>query len=179
MPLTPYTPGPVELRVPNLHFGDQQLGQLARLLEARFIIDPVTHELSVILNTQAKCQNLVAGALAGPADPGKVIARPVPIFGNNNCIVYANQADLTDPRNGDILFYKSIQERDGDPFAVVWQRTRPDGTTETLSTAEVDALPEPMMLQGNALAEQLADLFQLALFHIYRAAHDPEFRKYD
>lgn len=179
MPLRKYTPAPIQLRAPNQLFGDQQLGQIARLLSAQFNINPTTNELSIVMETQAEYQNLENGELAGPVGTSRpgVSSYRVPLYGNNDCLVYDNDQDAADPRNGEIMFYKRHAVMFDGQVGERWERRLADGTTELL-TGELADVPEPMMKQGDKLAKQMSGLFQMALYHMAQAMKPEHGSKY-
>jgi hypothetical protein len=175
MPLRDIVRKPVITRVVDQSLGDQKIGQEARLLVAHFIINPVTNEFSIMLDTQGEYRNLVAGELAGHATLRGLSCYPVPIYGNNNCAEYENLADPQDPRNGEVLYYRTTQQLPDGTFGDVWQRRLEDGTMQNIEGSLAD-VPEPVVMQGDKLGEQFeqAGLFALAEYHIQRGS-TPEF----
>lgn len=69
---------------------------------------------------------------SGPSSPFKQ-GRPIYLRADNSCAVYFNPADLTDPRNGEIIDEQRYKETDA------WD-------------AELEALPIPVIKQGDLFA---------------------------
>ena len=181
MPFIPFDCTPISQRVTNRTFGDQQLAQVATLSGFAVDFDLTTHELSLTLKTRVDLHGLVAGELGEPIPAGKGLSsRTVLLYANNNCAVYFNPDELEDPRNGEILYYKITLPGAGPlaPPTVAWQRVQPDGSLGEPIAPE--AVPEPVLAQGNAFAQQLNYPLVLAqlIRHHLAAADAPPFNKY-
>lgn len=177
MSFIPYIPGPISLRVADRKLGDQTICQVAQFVSLFAEIDPLTNELSAIINTRAVPYEQLGGVIGGPipAATKGVSSYPVPLYANNNCAVYFNPADPNDPQNGRVLYYRKINGL-GQPDS--WQVRQLDGRLTDAGNIDDPAIePRPLMLQGNALREQMKHdmkLENLILWNI-EAANQPPF----
>ncbi len=181
MPELPFLRQPIAQRVTDRVFGDQKLGQVAEL--AGFAVEwhELTHELSLLVKTRVRWYSLVEGELAEPVPANARGLKPEPVYlhANNNCAVYVNPADPTDPRHGEVLYYKEILPPTiGQPLTV-WRPLLADGALGEPLASLADA-PETLLRQGDAFAAQLEQplvLAQMLRYHM-AAADRPPFNRY-
>ena len=174
MPLLPFTYAPIAQRVADRVFGPAVLCQVATWDAIRVAVVAGTLELE--LGFQVVYHAAAANGLPGAALPAGRGLAPwrQTLYANNDCAVYLNPASATDPRNGQILYYRILT-----PEGEAWERRNPDGTRAAL-VGGLEAAPEPVIRQGDAFALQMENpmgLAQLIRYHL-NAANEAPFSKF-
>lgn len=174
MPLLPYTYAPISQRVADRAFDGTILCQVATW--ESISVRVVAGELRLELGFDVAYHGLLTGDLPGAVVPtGKGLAPwHQTLYANNDCAVYFNSTNASDPRNGQILYYRVFTiTSDG------WEARAADGTVTPL-VGGLEAAPEPVIKQGNAFALQMENplaLAQLIRYHL-NAANQPPFSKF-
>lgn len=136
----------------------------------------VAHELRLELDFEVVYHGRTADGSPGLAVPtGKGLAPwNQTLYANNDCAVYLDPADLTNPRNGQVLYYRTFPSQGGG-----WESRHADGTTTAL-VGGLEAAPEPCLKQGDAFALQMEHPLALAALIRYHlnAANQPPFSKF-
>ena len=173
MPELPFSYEPITQRVADRVFGDTVLCQVATWHQLS--VQVRAGQLRLELGFEVQYHSCVAGEPGEPIPAGKGLsAWSQTLYANNDCAVYLNPKDPADPRNGQVLYYRAPAS-DGE----AWERVEKDGT-RTLVDGGLDAVPEPVMRQGNAFAlamNQPLTLAQLIRYHL-NAANEPPFSKF-
>lgn len=180
MPLLPFVYAPISQRVADRTFEGSVFCQVATW--ESITVRVVAAELRLELGFAVVYHGRKADGTPGAAVPtGKGLAPwPLMLYANNDCAVYLNPAwtptatQPQDPRNGEILYYRSLAyDAEG------WETRRADGTRTAL-VGGLAAAPEPVLRQGDAFALQMENplgLAQLIRYHL-NAANQPPFSKF-
>lgn len=176
MPQLPFTYTPISQRVADRVFDGTTLCQIAtwKSITVEINQDALYLQLGFVVDYHS----LLNGA-PGPKIPsGKGLESwPQSLFANNDCAVYFNPSWVatatqpTDPRNGQILYYRGIQN--------TWESRDANGVATQL-VGGLDAAPEPVIKQGDAFFMQMANpmvLAQLIQYHL-NAANTAPFNKF-
>ena len=174
MPLLPFTYAPISQRVADRVYGSTTLCQVATWDAINVRV--AGGALQVEIGFQVAYFGVLPTGLPGDALPtGKGIAPwHQTLYANNECAVYLNPANATDPRNGEILYYHTLT-----PTSDGWEHRAADGTTTPL-VGGLAAAPEPCIKQGDAFALAMDNpltLAQLIRYHL-NAANEAPFSKF-
>ena len=174
MPLLPYTNAPISLRVADRVSDKSAFCQIATWKSISVYAGADGLRLELLF--EVVYHGLLADGTPGPAlTIGKGIdSWEQTLYANNDCAVYLNSANATDPRNGQILYYRSAPSDGGG-----WERRAADGTRTAL-VGGLEAAPEPVIKQGDAFALQMENplaLAQLIRYHL-NAANQAPFNKF-
>lgn len=162
MPEIPYVRQPIRYPVAARLLGGVELPQHATLTGFRVDITPDTHELSAVLLFRVA----FVDEAGEPLETGRGVSPyPVELRADNNAMV--------DVRTGAVRYLRRPGANE------TWDELLPDGTRVEL-VGGLDAAPEPLLGQGDALREELKrpqDLLQLFADHLH-AANGPMYNKF-